>query len=127
MAEFLRRRFGDRVELRASSLEDVELEADFDLAVAASSFHWIDEDAGLARLRDALRPGGFVALWWTVFGDRTRNDPFWEAVEPLTRELPRARPKPRQAGRASLSMAKRAWRRSSAPVSRTSSRTGSRG
>lgn len=90
LAAFLRRRFGPRVDLRESTLEDAELDADFDLAVAASSFHWVEEDVGLVLLRRALRPGGFVALWWTVFGDSTRDDPFREAVAPLTRELPRS-------------------------------------
>ena len=38
-AAFLGERFGDRQEPCASSLEGVELESDFGLAVAASSLH----------------------------------------------------------------------------------------
>ena len=66
-----------------------ELEGDFDLAAAASSFHWVDEDVGLAKIHCALRPGGWVALWWTAFGDGNRPDPFRDATEPLARDLPR--------------------------------------
>ena len=75
LAGFLRDRLGERVQVRETTLEDADLEDDFDLAAAASSFHWVDEDVGLARIRDALRPGGWVALWWTAFGDGNRPDP----------------------------------------------------
>jgi SAM-dependent methyltransferase len=87
LAGFLHTTFGDRVEIRASTLEDAELEDDFDLAAAASSFHWVDEDQGLAKLREALQPGGWVALWWTAPGDGNREDAFREAVEPLLGDL----------------------------------------
>ena len=39
-------------------------------------------DAGLARAADALRPGGWLALWWTVFGDPGGPAPFAEALRP---------------------------------------------
>src|SRR5262249_47280873 len=65
-------------------LEQADLpKAAFDLAVAASSFHWIEEDAGLAQLRLALRPGGWVALWWTLFGVPDEPDAFITATSPL--------------------------------------------
>lgn len=54
------------------TLENAELrEEPFDLAAAASCFHWIDEDAGLSKIFRSLRPGGSAALWWTLFGDGT--------------------------------------------------------
>ena len=89
LAEFLRERLGDQVELVEHTLEHAELEASaFDLAVAASSFHWVDEAAGLASLRGALRPGGWIAIWWTSFGDETQPDPFMDAVDPLFENVP---------------------------------------
>jgi SAM-dependent methyltransferase len=90
LADHLRERFGDRVEIRESTLEAAQLEGDFDLAVAASSFHWVDEEVGLATLHGALRPGGWVALWWTGFGDANRDDPFRDAIDPLMEGLRRA-------------------------------------
>ncbi len=90
LAAFLRKSLDERIEIRPTTLEAAELEDDFDLATAASSFHWVDEDVGLARFRDALRPGGWLALWWTVFGDARRPDPFRDAVDPLVHELPRS-------------------------------------
>ncbi len=89
LAEFLRGSLGDRVEVRESALEDVELEPNwYDLTAAASSFHWVEEDVGLQALQDALRPGGWIALWWTLFGDEARPDPFRLAVDPLFEDVP---------------------------------------
>jgi SAM-dependent methyltransferase len=89
LARYLESAFRERVEVRVAALEDVELEDDaFDVAVAASSFHWVDEEMGLGRLQRALEPGGWIALWWTIFGDDERPDPFRAAVDPIMRELP---------------------------------------
>lgn len=68
---------GRWVNVVASSFEDAPLaDNGFDAAVAAMSFHWVDQDVGLAKLGRVLRPKGWVALWWTVFGDPDRPDPF---------------------------------------------------
>lgn len=58
-----------------------------DLVVAATSFHWIPTDVGLQRCADILSPGGWLALWWTVFGDPDRPDPFHDALRPVLEEL----------------------------------------
>jgi SAM-dependent methyltransferase len=89
LAAFLHETFGDRVEVRVTTLEDATLEPDtYDLAAAASSFHWVEEALGLAKLREALRPGGWIAVWWTSFGDELRPDPFCRALDPLLEEIP---------------------------------------
>jgi SAM-dependent methyltransferase len=79
------------VEVLGESFEDASIAEDrFDLAVAAMSFQWVDQHVGLPKLGRVIRPGGWVALWWTLFGDPARPDPFLEA----TRELiePRGSP-----------------------------------
>jgi SAM-dependent methyltransferase len=69
-----------------SALESAELApSSCDLFVAATSFHWIPPDVGLACATAALRPGGWLALWWNYFGDPNRPDPFHEALQPLLR------------------------------------------
>lgn len=84
LAAHLSRELPGDFELIRESFEDVQLEdADFDLVVAAMSFHWVDQNVGLAKLGRVVRPDGWVAVWWTVFGDITRPDPFRDA----TREL----------------------------------------
>ena len=85
LSQLLESTYEDRqLELIVGEFESVELPSDpFDLVVAATSFHWVPPGAGLARVASMLRPGGFVALWWSHFGDSDREDPFREAVQPL--------------------------------------------
>ncbi len=79
------------VDVRVVTLEDAELSAgDFDLAVAASCFHWVDEAVGLAKLFAALRPGGWFGMWWTLFGDGEAPDAFITATSPLLEGLHRS-------------------------------------
>jgi len=67
-----------------STFEQAELGTGaYDLAVSATAFHWLEEDAALAKIARLLRPGGWWAAFWNVFGDDKRPDPFHEA----TREL----------------------------------------
>lgn len=89
LASYLRVSLGDKIDVRVAALEDVELPAGaFDVAAAASSFHWVEEPVGLTKLFGALRPGGWVALWWTLFGDDERPDPFRRAVDHLFEDIP---------------------------------------
>ncbi|MDQ4019422.1 MAG: methyltransferase domain-containing protein [Actinomycetota bacterium] len=77
-----------RAEVVCGSFEDVALpKSHFDVVVAAMSFHWVNQDVGLPKLRRVVRSGGWVALWWTVFGDPSRPDPFDEATRHLTDAL----------------------------------------
>jgi SAM-dependent methyltransferase len=85
MAEFLTGTLGGpHLEVLAGTFEQVALPMDaFDLAVAATSFHWVDQAAGLPKLGRIVRPGGWVALWWTIFDDPDRPDPFRDATTRL--------------------------------------------
>lgn len=57
-------------EVVVARAEDAELgRAAFDLAVAATSIHWMDLDALLPRLHRALVPAGRFLVWRHVFGD----------------------------------------------------------
>ncbi|MFZ0248481.1 MAG: class I SAM-dependent methyltransferase [Acidimicrobiales bacterium] len=72
------------VEIIQATFEDAPLARDhFDLMVAATSFHWVDQTVGLNKVMDALRPGGWAAIWWTIFGDPLRPDTFNEVLTEL--------------------------------------------
>ncbi len=58
-------------------------EGAFDLGVSATAFHWLDEAAALEKVARLLRPGGWWAAIWHVFGDAGRPDPFHDATQPL--------------------------------------------
>ncbi|HEY4410299.1 MAG TPA: class I SAM-dependent methyltransferase [Acidimicrobiia bacterium] len=88
-AALLEARFAGRsLSVVVGPFEEVDLErASADLVAAATSFHWVPTDAGLRRCADVLRPGGWLALWWTYFGDPDRPDPFRDALIPVFEEL----------------------------------------
>ena len=77
---------GRDLQVIVGPFEEVDLPSGrFDLVAAGTSFHWVPAEAGLRRCGQALRPGGFLALWWNYFGDPARPDPFHEALQPLLR------------------------------------------
>jgi SAM-dependent methyltransferase len=91
LAAHLRARFPPpaALDVRVSAFEDVAVDDDsFDVGAAATSFHWIEPGVGLAKVRRALRPGGWWAMWWTVFGDPELPDPFHDATFGLLGQLP---------------------------------------
>ncbi len=66
------------------SFENAQLNPEScDLFVAATSFHWVTPEIGLKKASLALRPSGWLALWWNYFGDPNRTDPFHEAIQPM--------------------------------------------
>lgn len=71
-----------------AAFEDAELDAGaFDLAVAATSFHWLDPERRIDKLAAATRPGGCVVLVWNLFQDLDREDAFHEATRRLLEHL----------------------------------------
>jgi SAM-dependent methyltransferase len=87
MAALLRRMGEDSaLEVFVAPFETAPLSAGrFDLAVCATAFHWLDEDQALAKVAQLLRPGGWWAAMWNVFGDPERPDPFHDATKHLLR------------------------------------------
>jgi SAM-dependent methyltransferase len=85
LATFLRETIRDKaLSVSVSAFEDAALEkASFDLGVSATAFHWLDEDMALMKVAELLRPGGWWAMVWNVFGDNSRPDPFHDATKAL--------------------------------------------
>jgi SAM-dependent methyltransferase len=85
LADFLRKNNPDEaLKVVVAPFEDAPLGREaFDLGVSATAFHWLDEDSALARIASLLRPGGWWAAVWNVFGDDSRPDPFHEATKEL--------------------------------------------
>ncbi len=48
----------------------------YDLGVAATSFHWLDAARMMPRLAAAIRPRGWLCVWWTEYGDADVITPF---------------------------------------------------
>jgi SAM-dependent methyltransferase len=88
LAAFLRKTIPDKaLTVVVAPFEEAVLEeASFDLGLSATAFHWLNEDFALTRVAKLLRPGGWWAMLWNVFGDCRRPDPFHEATKSLLKK-----------------------------------------
>jgi SAM-dependent methyltransferase len=88
LAGYLAQTTSGAVSIVRAPFEEAELEeSSFDLGVAASSFHWVEPDLGLTKVRRLLRPGGWWAMWWNVHGEQDDSDPFHVATTHLLEPL----------------------------------------
>jgi SAM-dependent methyltransferase len=79
--ESIARATGVAIDVHVAAFEDVDLPgASFDLGLAATSFHWVDTQKGLAKVAALLRSGGWWVMGWNVFGDPARSDAFHDAT-----------------------------------------------
>jgi SAM-dependent methyltransferase len=91
LADFLSNGGPPALHVVNAPFETAELpRGDFDLGLAATSFHWIEALAGLNKVAGLLRPGGWWAMVWNVFGDEKRPDPFHDATDALLNDGPKS-------------------------------------
>jgi SAM-dependent methyltransferase len=85
LAQYLRQQLPDpALQVIHATFETASLpEAAFDLGVSATAFHWMDQHAALAKVATLLKPGGWWAAWWNVFGDPEQDDAFHDATRHL--------------------------------------------
>jgi SAM-dependent methyltransferase len=76
LATFLRETIdAGNLEIDQTSFEEAILpEASFDLGIAATSFHWLEQASALAKIYRSLKPGGWWAMWWNHFGAEEPDD-----------------------------------------------------
>jgi SAM-dependent methyltransferase len=87
-----------RFQVIQTSFEDAVLPSQhYDLVAAATSFHWFRPSVRVVKAADVLKPGGYLALWWNVFGDPEREDLFHEATVRVLETLPRSPSDPKDA------------------------------
>lgn len=90
LAAFLREKFATpALAVVNAPFEDAALaEGAYDFGCAATSFHWMDQRAALLKIARVLKPGGWWAMWWNVFGDPERDDAFHDATQELLAAQP---------------------------------------
>jgi SAM-dependent methyltransferase len=86
------------VQVVHTSFEDAALPAhSYDLVAAATSFHWVHPSVRVVKAAQVLKPGGSLAVWWNVFGDPERDDPYHEATKHVLDTVARSPSDPRNA------------------------------
>jgi SAM-dependent methyltransferase len=102
LGERLHRNF-PQVTLVPVTAEQAELpQATFDVAVAATSIHWMNLAVVLPKVHKALRPNGHLVVWRNVFGDPLAvPTPFRKRIDDITAR----RPGPPRAGLADVDTA----------------------
>jgi SAM-dependent methyltransferase len=83
---------GDRLEVTVADFETADLPGGFDLAVAATSLHWLDPLTAIEKIAALVRPGGRLAAWWNEFGDTNRPTAFRDRLDEVYRDLLPAEP-----------------------------------
>jgi SAM-dependent methyltransferase len=69
-------------EVRTGAFEESFLqEGEFDLAVSATAFHWLDPAVAYPKTARALRDGGSLALFWNVHVHSDASEGFFEAAQ----------------------------------------------
>jgi SAM-dependent methyltransferase len=66
MAAIGRATLGPGIRWVVSTLEDADLDGPVDLVTSFNGWHWVEPVAGVDRIAELLRPGGSIALVWTV-------------------------------------------------------------
>lgn len=75
-----------------ADFETADVPGRFDLAVAATSLHWLDPRIAVGKLGTLVKPGGWLAAWWTEFGDAARPSRFRDRLDEVYRDLLPAEP-----------------------------------
>ena len=76
----------DHLEVTIADFETADLTGGFDLAVAATSLHWLDPVTTTKKIAGLVRPGR-LAFWWTEFGDTNRPTPFRDQLDEVYHDL----------------------------------------
>lgn len=82
----------DRLDVTIADFETADLPGGFDLAVAATSLHWLDPATAIGKIAGLVRPGGWLAAWWNEFGDTNRPTAFRDRLDEVYRDLLPAEP-----------------------------------
>lgn len=75
-----------------SDFETADVTGPFDLATVATALHWLDPVAAIDKLSHLIEPGGWLAAWWTEFGDTARPSRFRDRLDAVYADLLPAEP-----------------------------------
>lgn len=78
----------DTVKIEQIRFEDWVPEPEpFDLVIAATSWHWVEPAVRYGKAADALRPGGYLAIWGAQHVIPYDGDPFFAEIQEIYDEI----------------------------------------
>jgi SAM-dependent methyltransferase len=80
------------VQVVQGSFEEWQPDECYGLVYAATAWHWIDPDLRYRRARQALRPGGHLAIWGAGHVFPVGGDPFFDEMQDIYDEIGEGRP-----------------------------------
>lgn len=99
LSAFVSEKFADfpRFSVICGDFLEVPLEArSFDLVYSATAFHWLPPEAAYPKIRQILRPGGAVALFWNHPFLNREDDPTNVACQRVYEKFSPAADKPQE-------------------------------
>ncbi|GAB3419702.1 class I SAM-dependent methyltransferase [Flindersiella endophytica] len=75
------------VSVVTTPFEEWKAEDAYDLAYAATAWHWIDQDVKYANAAAVLRPGGHLAVWGAGHAFPKDFDPFFTEIQQVYDEI----------------------------------------
>lgn len=73
-------KFYPKVRVRRGKFEDIVFNTNFDLLIAASSFHWIDETVRYKKTYTLLNDGGTLAQFWHMHPVQKYNEKIYNRL-----------------------------------------------
>jgi SAM-dependent methyltransferase len=99
----------EHLDVVIADFETADLTGGYDLAVAATALHWLDPVTAIGKIGTLVRPGGWLAAWWTEFGDTNRPTTFRDRLDDVYRDVLPAEPSYRMSRSTALDTDR--WRR----------------
>lgn len=77
-----------KINVSIGSFEEYPLqENEYDLAISATAFHWIDPEIGYPKAAKILKPGEALALFWNKSVQTERSDGFIQSVQSVYQQV----------------------------------------
>lgn len=88
LAAFTARRLPDaRLNIIRATFQDAPIEGEFDLAVCAAAFHWLEPELALAKIKSLLKPEGTWGMWWHSYRNPGMGDELADLISPLLQDI----------------------------------------
>jgi len=74
----------DTIDFLCADFHTYQVEEDnYDLVISATAFHWIKPEIGYSKVLDALKAGGYAALFWNIPSIEKSNGGLYQTIQDI--------------------------------------------